>query len=320
MEPWLIVLIVVLSILLAIFLFGILPFLFVAEHIRKKQLVRKSKDMWGRACSAPDNKEQVLMYEIGEKWGNENKEYIREVEITSYDGLHLVGQYFDFGNKKCAILHQGRTESLLYTYYFAKPYKEAGFNILVIDPRAHGLSDGKDSTAGIKESKDLLSWTKYIHDKFNLDEIFYHGICIGSATCLYAITDKNCPSYVSGLCVDGMYKSFASTMKTHMIAEGAPIPGFLAFLVMVSILLHTGANQFKMKPEKRIKLLTKPILMIHSKEDIFSLPKYATYLYDLCNSKKRLVWFDKGAHSHIRINNEVEYDNTIKEFIKDMNL
>ena len=34
-------------------------------------------------------------------------------ELESYDGLHLVGQVFDFGHKKCAIIHQGRTESLL---------------------------------------------------------------------------------------------------------------------------------------------------------------------------------------------------------------
>lgn len=320
MEPWIIILIVIGSILLATFLFFILPFYIIAEHVRKKQLVRRNKDMWGRACSAPDNKEQVLMYEIGEEWGKENSEYKNLVEITSYDGLHLVGEFFDFGFKKCAILHQGRTESLLYTYYFAKPYKDAGFNILVIDPRAHGLSDGNHSTAGIKESYDLLKWTKYIHDTFNQEEIFYHGICIGSATCLYAMTSKNCPSYVTGMVADGMFKDFQSTMKTHMIAEGAPLASFLSFLVMVSLLFKTGANQFRINPKRLIKKLNKPILMLHSKEDIFSLPKYAQELYDSCNSKKRLVWFDKGAHSHIRINNQEEYDNAIISFLKDMNL
>lgn len=320
MEPWMIVLIVIASIILFLFLFGILPFYIIAEKVYRKQLIRRNKEMWGRACSAPDNVEQVQMYEIGEAWGEENKEYGVDCEITSYDGLHLVGRYFDFGNKKCAIIHQGRTESLLYTYYFAKPYKEAGYNILVIDPRAHGLSDGKHSTAGIKEAKDLLRWTRLVHDKFHNEEVFYHGICIGSATCLNAITSKDCPSYVTGLCVDGMFKSFHATMKTHMIAEGAPVASFLAYLVMLAIFFHTGSNQLRIKPERQIKKLTKPILMIHSKEDIFSLPKYATYLYNLCKADKKLVWFDKGAHSHIRINNQEEYDNAIKTFLKERNL
>lgn len=320
MEPWLIILIIFVSILLLTFLTFILPFYIIAVKVYKKQLVRKNKEMWGRACSAPDNAEQVEMYRIGEEWGMENKEYIQEVELESYDGLHLVGQFFDFGHKKCAIIHQGRTESLLYTYYFAKPYQDAGFNILVIDPRAHGLSDGKYSTCGIKEARDLLDWTRFIHDKFHQEEIYYHGICIGSATCLYAITDKSCPPYVLGLTADGMFKSFHATMKTHMKAEGAPMSSFLAFLVMIAIYFHTGANQLRIKPEARIKKLKKPILMIHSKEDIFSLPKYASYLYDLCKSDKKLVWFDKGAHSHIRINNQERYDEEIKTFLKERNL
>ena len=159
MAPWLISLIIIGSILLFGILFFIIPCLFISNHVYKKQLVRKNKDMWGRFCSAPDNEEQVRMYSIGEEWFNQNKEYAKDLELTSYDKLHLVGQYFDFGYKKCAIIHQGRTESLIYCYYFAKPYQDAGYNILVIDPRAHGYSDGKASTVGIKEHKDLLLWT-----------------------------------------------------------------------------------------------------------------------------------------------------------------
>ena len=35
---------------------------------------------------------------------------------------------------------------------------------------------------------------------------------------------------------------------------------------------------------------------------------------------KKIVWFDHGAHSHIRINNMEKYDNSITEFIKENNL
>ena len=320
MEPYLIVLIVLGSILLLGLLFFVFPCIGISIHVYKKQLVRKNKNMWGRACSAPDNEEQVRMYAIGEKWYEENKEYAKDLELTSFDKLHLVGQYFDFGHKKCAIIHQGRTESLIYCYYFAKPYQDAGFNILVIDPRAHGYSDGKYSTVGIYEHKDLLMWTKYAHDVLGNESIYYHGICIGSATSLYAITSKKSFDYIEGLTVDGMYKSFQATMQTHMKKEGAPISHVLSFFVMLQMWIHTGANPLSLTPKKCIKKLKKPILMIHSKEDIFSLPKYATMLYDMCNSKKRIEWFDKGAHSHVRINNQEKYDEVIIRFLKDNNL
>ena len=320
MAPYLIVLIVLGSLLLSFILFFFLPFFIVSYHVYKKQLTRKNKDVWGRACSAPDNIEQVAMYNIGEEWFKENESYMKEVEITSFDGLHLVGQYFDFGFKKCAIIHQGRTEGLLYCHYFTKPYKELGFNILVVDPRAHGLSDGKYSTVGVKESKDLLKWIELVHDKFNNEKIFLHGICIGSATCLYAITDKKTKDYIEGIVVDGMYKDFYSTMKTHTKAEGAPLAGFISYLTLVWMIILAHANPLKNTPKRAIKKLKKPILMIHSKMDVFSLPVYADMLYNICPSDKKIVWFDKGAHSHIRINNQERYDEVIKEFIQERNL
>lgn len=320
MEPWIIILIIIGSILLLGIFFFLIPCMAIAEHVYKKQLRRKNKDMWGRFCSAPDNEEQVRMYVIGEEWFNQNKQFAKDLELTSYDKLHLVGQYFDFGHKKCAIIHQGRTESLIYCYYFAKPYQDAGYNILVIDPRAHGYSDGKYSSVGLKEYRDLLDWTKYAHDVLGNEQIYYHGICIGSATCIYAITDKNTFDYITGLTVDGMYKNFHATMATHMKAEGAPMPKVLSFFVMLSMYFHTGKNPLILTPKKCIKKLNKPILMLHSKQDVFSLPVYAQEMYDMCNAPKRLVWFDKGAHSHIRINNQEKYDAEIIKFLKDYNL
>ena len=62
-----------------------------------------------------------------------------------------------------------------------------------------------------------------------------------------------------------------------------------------------------------------PILFFHSLKDDASLPVYAQELYDACASKvKKLVWFDKGAHSHIRIVNKEKYDSEIKNFLKEL--
>ena len=58
--------------------------------------------------------------------------------------------------------------------------------------------------------------------------------------------------------------------------------------------------------------------MLHSKEDKYSVPKNAQKLYDLCPSKrKRLVWFDHGAHSMLRITDTEKYDASIKEFLSE---
>ena len=46
-----------------------------------------------------------------------------------------------------------------------------------------------------------------------MKEIVLHGICIGSATLVYAVTDPSCPSYVKSLTADGLYKDFKSKSK-----------------------------------------------------------------------------------------------------------
>ena len=64
--------------------------------------------------------------------------------------------------------------------------------------------------------------------------------------------------------------------------------------------------------------MKKPMLFIYSKEDTYSIPKYGQLLYDTCGSdKKRLVWFDHGVHSHVRINAPEKYDDTVIKFLKD---
>ena len=308
------IILIITIVLTAIFLLLILPLIIIANYVFTVQMVRTSKDKWKRGCSALDNEEQVKMYDEGLKWASENKDKIVEVDIYN-DKLHLFGEYFDFGSKKCAIILQGRTESLWYSYYYAKPYQDLGYNILVIDSRAHGNSDGKYNCAGLKEYRDVLKWTEYIKNRFNIEKFILHGICIGSATAMYAITnDKN--NYYEGIVADGMYTNFYETFKNHMIEEGRRVHPFID-IMMVIMYLRAGVDIKRKGPIKSIKNLDKPILFLYSKEDKFSLPEKAKLLYDVCPSEKRLVWFEKGAHSHIRINNLEKYDNSIKDFVND---
>lgn len=299
-------------VLLLIILFGIIPPFIIANKVFNSQLVRNDKTKWLRECSAPDNVEQMAMYNAGLEWAKGFKDKIEEVEITSFDGLHLVGEYFNFNSDKCVIILQGRTESLWYTYYYAKPYSDMGYNILVVDSRAHGLSEGKYNTVGLKEYKDILKWADLIHDKYGISKFILHGICIGSATALYAITEDK-KDYFKAIIADGMYTSFYETFRTHMIEEKRPVHPFIDFVRLI-MKIKTGVDMKSYGPEKAIKKLNKPILFLYSKEDKFSLPAKSDYLYDITPGDKKIVWFDHGAHSHIRINNLEKYDQEVKDF------
>ena len=315
LDAWVIALIVIGAILLILIMIFVPPF-FIALKVYKKELVRTDKSKWNRECSAPDNEEQVRMHNTGLDWAEPFKENIKEVKIVN-EGLNLYGEFFDFGFNKCAILLQGRTESLLYCYYYAKPYKEAGFNILVVDSRAHGNSDGIYNCVGLKEYKDIIKWAEYLHDELNQEEIIMHGICIGASTALYA--SHFGPDYIKGVITDGMYINFYETFKNHMIVDHRPI---FPFLMEIAFIMKMKAHvNIKKGPIDIIDKYHKPILFLYSKEDKFSLPNKSEILFNKCGSQnKKIVWFDKGAHSHIRINNTDKYDESIKEFLKENNL
>lgn len=309
-----------LLIILGFLLLGGLVFMIVytypiAKRVYMDQLVRTSPEKWGRTCSFPDDAEQVQMWNDGIAWMERNRDRITELQIEN-DGLNLFGQYFDFGKDRCVIILPGRCESLVYSYYFAPPYEKAGFNVLVIDTRCHGKSDGTYNTIGVKESEDVLAWAKLAHDELRNREIYFHGICIGTSSGLFALSSENCPAYLCGLVTEGCYVSFPETFKRHMMALKRPIFPVLQ-LAMLQIYLHTGTNVYRSKPITSIGRISPDcrVLFLYGERDIFSIPEKSRKLFAACSARdKKLVWFDKGGHSHLRINNTEAYDQTIIDF------
>ena len=172
---------------------------------------------------------------------------------------------------------------------------------------------------GYREYRDIQAWSRMLHDTFGNKAVCLHGICIGSSTALFAMTDKDCPDYIEGMCGDGMFTRFSESFRNHMDEDKRP--KFVAkSLVYLYMRIFSHANVVSDGPLWRIDKMHKPILFIHSKEDVYSTPDQVKQLYAKCPSKnKRLVWFDKGAHSRVRVNAPEKYDETIIEFLQTLN-
>ncbi len=295
----------------------VIPEIVLAGVIYSVLLVRTSKKKWGRDVDLPDDEEYIGMYREGLEWGELYSDYKRDVEVKS-GRLRLVGEYFDFGGEKAAIVIAGRMESLKYSYYFSEPYRRAGYNVLVIDNRAHGYSDGVFSSLGYREYRDIEEWSRLLHDELGNKAVFLHGICIGSCVALFTLADENCPEYIEGMCGDGMFTRFSESFINHMNEDKRPklIPTWLVFLF---IRIFSGANVTSDGPYYRIDRVKKPILFIHSRQDTYSTPDQVKKLYAKCESpNKRLVWFEKGAHSRVRVNAPEKYDKTVVDFLSEL--
>ncbi len=288
--------------------------LYVAKRVFDGTLVREN-DNWGYQCSCPEDSEQMKMWEEGVAWAEENKDRMTEVDIQSRDGLSLHGQFYDFGSENAVIFLPGRCECLLYSCYFAKPWAEMGFSVLAIDVRCHGKSEGKYSTIGKYEGMDAEDWAKFLHEVYGIKNVWFHGICLGCAAAYVAMSRPDSPEYIRGMVAEGPYVTFRETYKQHLIQKKKPVWP-LVDLIMLRVKRKTGVDYKTVSPIKFAESYDRHILYIFGEKDQFSLPKMSKKLFEATKSDtKKIVWLPRGTHSHLRVNNEKEYDNAIKEYI-----
>lgn len=285
----------------------------IAKKQYSEMFIRTSPDKWARGNSCPENEEHSVMFNAGMKWGEENASYKEDIEITSKDGLKLKGEYFNFGYDRAALILAGRAETVLYCYYFADLFQKAGCNVIVVDPRACGLSEGKYTTAGMKEGEDAGLWIDYIHERYGIEEFFIHGICVGSAEAIYVAAAHQ--AYLKGIILEGPYSAFYKVLLMRTKNHGKPtFPVCLQMAILYKKL--AGVNVFKNKPIEEIKKVEVPALFLCGREDKSNSPDDFELIYNACGSaKKKFVWFDHGAHSHLRIVNLEKYDSEVIDFI-----
>ena len=305
--------VVVLAVLLILFI----PFSFVlaSSIIYNKTLRRTSKKQWSRDVPSTLAPDSVSMYNAGLEWANENAEFKKDVH-TIRDGINLYGEYYDFGFKRCAVILSGRTEALKYGYYFAIPYHKAGCNIMVLDPRGHGHSDGEFNTVGFEESRDITRWINHMHEEYGIDKFIYHGICIGAAGGMLSITSDEAPVWVEAIVTEGMFPCFAESMKNHLRERRKPV---ITVKLIDAWMKHYTGHTMTKGPINVISKLNRPLLMLHSREDTYSTPDNAQKLFDLAGTDmKRIEWFPHGRHSFLRITDTERYDNAIMSFVKEL--
>ena len=308
-NPWVIAFIFLVSGGIIIYLLTVITVFYQIMYRNPKKRTRE--------CTNKNDESQMRMFFEGTAWAEQYKDITEQLHIVN-DGLNLYGEYINLGFDKCAVILQGRSESLLYSYYFADVYAKNRYNILVIDMRAHGLSDGKYPTAGINESDDLVLWIKLINEKFHITDFTLHGICIGGAAAVYSYVKlKNEGSdLVKRIVTDGLFLSFYELFKRQIKRFKHPVFPVLHSVFFLSFML-AKVRLFTETPIKYMKDIDIPILFIWSAKDIFCIKSKSEELFEACASKhKCLFFFPEGRHSHVRSTQEAKYDEIIAKFLQ----
>ena len=194
------------------------------------------------------------------------KEYDMDaIHIESKDHLKLTGYYYHVSKPKaiCITCHGYHSDPYLACGVFISKALKKDHDVLAIDQRSHGNSEGSHITFGLKESEDLLLWIEYLSSKFSLP-IYIYGISMGGLACCLAASSF--PDNVKLLIADCAPKSIESTFK-HFLSL-FHLPTFLYFKPLVYLCKkYADFNPLEGDADKSLKESQLPIIFIHGTKD-----------------------------------------------------
>jgi len=218
------------------------------------------------------------------------KMHTEEWEITSFDGLKLRGSFIPHHDPKRTILCiHGYRSSGFFDFSMAVEYfLKNNCNLLIIDQRAHGRSEGNTITFGVNERYDVRDWAWYLAGRTeNKLPIYFDGVSMGCATALMA-SSLELPTAVKGIIADCGYTSCHDIMK-KVISEDYKIPLWLVFPVMNMIFRFvTGHFMNEIDTRRELANNTLAVLFAHGESDDFVPHEMTLENHKACTSQKYL--------------------------------
>ena len=237
---------------------------------------------------------QVLMKNGVEWYFNYPKQ---SVYIKSYDGLKLHAELLkaEEPTDKIIILFHGYRSVARNDFSCAIPYYNSlGMDILLVDQRAHGLSEGKLITFGVKERFDVRSWVNYVRELYGENKkIYLSGISMGSSTVMMA---SNLVDNVDGIVADCGYTSPREIIEI-VAKKRYALPKWCVAPVGLAAKLFGGFD-YSYSAKTALAETKAPVLFIHGSADDF-VPCYMTeQTYESCSADKKKVIVPDAPHGY----------------------
>ena len=260
----------------------------------------------------PDMKHPLVV--AGREWLHANDREV--VCMTAGDGARLYAHYFPAENAKATILEfHGWHGSWDFDFSASAPcWHERGYNLLIVEQRGQGQSDGKYMTFGIAEQADVSQWVSWYQEHYDAQiPILIAGISLGGATVLMA-SDRDYPPQVKGIVADCGFSSGYEIvryvgasffhMPEHPMCDG--INAWCRRRLGLDLRDHSA-----LEAVRRAKL---PIFFVHGQEDTFVPWQMSVAMHLACTSRKEL-WLVEGAgHGQSFLVEPQEYLDRVEKF------
>lgn len=315
---WLYILIAVFILIIAV-ITGTAYYLFSFAILRKDQSTVEEKIQKIKDTYKDDPVKSEWGYIIEDGYKKLTEQPLEDVFITGRDGLRLHASLLECeGATKTVIFSHGWRSISLYEFSCIwEYYYDHKFNILFIDHRAHGKSEGKYLCFGVKERFDIIDWINWVNNRYGIEKkIFLSGISMGSAAVMMAVGTNGLPKNVVGASCDCGYTSVYDIFN-HVVKHDFHLPT-VPLLNVAELFTKLKAkfafNEFT--STQGVKNAKIPLLFIHGTADTF-VPVEHTYINSkACASEHIDVIVEGAEHGMSYLTDPAAVKNGLEKILK----
>ena len=238
------------------------------------------------------------------------------VYIKSFDGLRLAGSYYNNNSDTTILLFHGYRSDGRFDFACAvKYYIKMGLNVLVVDQRANGESEGKLITFGIKERRDVVSWSNFINKTYSPRNIFLSGVSMGATTVMMA-SNLDLPQNVKGIIADCGFTSAPDIIKK--VAKQSFKINATPVLPILDVMckLFGKFSLYETTTTKALSQSDIPIFFIHGKKDGFVPCEMTELSHKAAKAEKYIHLVENADHGISFLVDSDNIQRRIVEFIK----
>lgn len=240
-----------------------------------------------------------------------------QMHLRSQDGILLAGYYYVNPSRlhKTAVLIHGHSSNGFEGYAsVGLKYIRHGYNVLLMDNRACGNSEGKWCTFGLMERRDTLQWVKYIAKENPDDAIVIHGTSLGGATACM-LSEMDLPKQVRCIVSDCAFANIRTQLE-YAIGKTMHAPYQLVIHQTLWWFTHeTGLSVDEASPLEAVKHAKVPMLFIHGEADRYVPVKNADMLYEACRNEKQLLKIPGAGHAASHYIGREKYEEALFAFL-----
>ena len=239
------------------------------------------------------------------------------VSIASHDGLKLTGKYYHVADgaplEICCHGYKGNAiRDFCGQWRLAR---EAGHNLLLIDERCHGDSEGHTITFGILEQKDVLGWIRWAGERFGKVPILLCGVSMGAATVLM-VSGQKLPETVRGVLADCPFDAPSNIIKKVLGQDmGMPVPVVYP-LIKLGGILYGRFNLDADSPTAAVMRSQVPILLIHGDDDRFVPYAMSRNIHAAAPEKITFHTISGAGHALNYVTDPEGYGNAFRTFLQ----